>query len=134
VKKKTTKPKFRIRNWSQYNNALANRGSITFWFDDDAIRSWISFSRPGKRGKPRTYGEACILCMLLLKKEGRKKWKKQIGYHRRSLVETAFFRLKTIFSDKLRSRREDRQATEMGVRCGALNRMTELGMPDSYVI
>ena len=65
---------------------------------------------------------------------GLKGWKKRSGYHRRSLVETAFFRLKAIFSDKLRSRRDDTQATEAMIRCAALKRMTGLGMPDSYRI
>jgi Transposase DDE domain len=67
-----------------------------------------------------------------VKRHGAKGWKKRSGYHRRSLVETAFFRLKAIFSDKLRSRRGDTQATEALIRCTALNRMTRLGMPDSY--
>jgi hypothetical protein len=65
---------------------------------------------------------------------GRKEWKKQSTYHRRSLVETAFFRLKTILSDRLRSRRIDTQTTEARMRCVALNRMTQLGMPESYAI
>jgi DDE family transposase len=65
---------------------------------------------------------------------GDKEWKKQVGYHKRSLVETAFFRLKTIFSDKLRGRGEDRQTTEAMIRCAALNRMTSLGMPDSHKV
>lgn len=65
-------------------------------------------------------------------KHGLKAWKRRRGYHKRSLVETAFFRLKAIFSDKLRSRRDDTQATEAMLRCAALNRMTNLGMPDSY--
>ena len=69
-----------------------------------------------------------------VRKHGLKGWKKKIGYHKRSLVETAFFRLKTIFSDKLRSRRDDTQSTEAMVRCLALNRMTELGMPDSHKV
>jgi hypothetical protein len=69
-----------------------------------------------------------------INKHGLKGWKKRIGYHRRSLVETAFLRLKTIFSDKLRSRRDDTQATEAMIRCAALNRMTSLGLPDSYRI
>jgi transposase len=63
-----------------------------------------------------------------------KQWKKQSEYHRRSLVENAFYRLKTIFTEKLRSRTEDRQATEALIRCAVMNRMTGLGMPDSYVI
>lgn len=61
-------------------------------------------------------------------------WKKRSGYHRRSLAETAFFRLKAIFSDRLRSRRDDTQMTEALLRCAALNRMTQLGIPDSYRI
>jgi len=69
-----------------------------------------------------------------VKRHGAKGWKKRSGYHRRSLVETAFFRLKTIFSDRLRSRRDDTQATEVMIRCTALNRMTHLGLPDSYRI
>ena len=309
--KKKNKQLYRIRNWTQYNKALCNRGSITFWFEEDAIRSWLNFSPTGKRGNPRTYGDACILCMLLLKavyhlpqratyglvcsllelmdldlpvphptiltrragnlsvtlprqnkqeslhllvdatglkvygegewkvrihgvgkhrtwrklhlalndqtaevlatvattsnvsdkevlpllleqirepiaqltgdggydyvscyeaiaerralavipprrtgrlnprdermrardknirrirKVGRKKWKKQVKYHRRSLVETGMMRVKTIFGSSLSSRRFDNQATEMRIRCSALNRMTHLGMPDSYAI
>lgn len=67
-----------------------------------------------------------------VKKLGPQKWKKRSGYHRRSLVETAFYRLKKIFSDRLRSKRTDSQDAEMMIRCAALNRMTSLGMADSY--
>ncbi len=67
-------------------------------------------------------------------KLGRKQWKKESTYHQRSLVETAFFRLKTIFSDRLRSRRTETQTTEALARCVAMNRMTSLGMPQSYAI
>lgn len=309
--KKKKKQQYRIRNWSQYNKALINRGSITFWFNEDAIRSWLNHKKSGKRGKPRTYGSACILCMLVLKsvyrlpqratyglicslmqlmgldlpvphptilsrrsssldvalprqkkgeplhvlvdatglkvygegewkvrthgvgkrrtwrklhiamdestgeivalvsttsnvgdkevlpnlleqisepisqltgdggydyadcyeviagrkaravipprrtgrlhpqderlrardrnlrrikKVGRKKWKQQMNYHRRSLVETQMMRMKTIFGSSLSSRRFNNQATEMSIRCAALNRMTQLGMPESYAI
>ena len=69
-----------------------------------------------------------------IKSQGRKQWKQESTYHRRSLVETAFFRLKTIFSDRLRSRRTDTQTTEARTRCLAMNRMTSLGMPESYAI
>ena len=309
--KKKKKQQYRIRNWPQYNKALCHRGSITFWFDEDAIQSWLNHCKSGKRGKPRTFGDACIQSMLVLKsvyhlpqratrglvcsivqlmelnlpvphptilsrraasldvalprqsagkplhvlvdatglkvygegewkvrihgvgkrrtwrklhiamdaergeilaavcttsnvgdkevlpnlleqitdeidqltgdggydyadcyeviaetkaravipprrtgrlhpaderlrardknlrrikKVGRKKWKKESHYHRRSLVETAMMRVKTIFGSNLSSRRFHNQATEMTVRCAALNRMTGLGMPDSYVI
>jgi IS5 family transposase len=309
--KKKKKQQYRIRNWTQYNKALCHRGSITLWFDEEAILSWLNHKKTGKPGKPRTYGSACIQCMLVLKavyrlpqrstyglvcslvelmgldlpvphptilsrrassleaaltrvkkgeplhvlvdatglkvygegewkvrthgvgkrrtwrklhiamdaetgevlatvcttsyvsdKEvlpnllrqitqqikvvgadggydyadcyeeiarhkaraiipprrtgrlhpkderlrardnnlreirrlGRKKWKRESGYHRRSLVETQMMRVKTIFGSNLSCRRFHNQATEMTVRCAALNRMTGLGMPDSYAI
>ncbi|MGR8795717.1 IS5/IS1182 family transposase, partial [Klebsiella variicola subsp. variicola] len=34
------KQKFKITNWCNYNKALINRGSITFWLDDEAIQAW----------------------------------------------------------------------------------------------
>jgi len=66
--------------------------------------------------------------------QGRKKWKEEVGYHRRSLAETAFFRVKTIFGNTLSARQFPAQANELFIRCAALNRMTLLGMPDSYPI
>jgi hypothetical protein len=65
---------------------------------------------------------------------GRDEWKKEAGYHRRSLAETAMMRFKTIFSDKLKAREWRRQVTELRVRCAAMNRMTALGMPHSYAV
>jgi hypothetical protein len=67
-----------------------------------------------------------------IRRAGRKRWKKEAGYHRRSLAETAIFRLKTIFGATLRSRNFAQQATELFLRATALNRMTQLGMPESY--
>lgn len=309
--KKKSKQQYRIRNWSHYNKALVGRGSLTLWFDEDAINAWLNHEKSGERGKPRVYADACVLCMLTLKavyrlpqratqglvrsllrllkldvpvphhtilskraaqlevtlprhaksaalhvvvdatglkvygegewkvrqhgysrrrtwrklhvgmdeatgeflaavcsdkdmadkhvlpdlleqipeqiaqlsgdgaydyttcyealaaratrptipprsnarlhpkdkrlrardrnisaidKVGRKTWKKQSKYHRRSLVETAFMRLKSIFGDKLSARKFEQQATEMFVRCAALNQMTHLGMPHSYAL
>lgn len=67
-----------------------------------------------------------------IEKKGRKEWKKESGYHRRSIAETAMFRYKTIFGDRLTARLPDSQIAESYIRCAALNRMTALGMPDSY--
>ncbi len=69
-----------------------------------------------------------------VRKLGIKGWKQKVGYHKRSLVETAIFRLKALFADKLKSRERKRQETEVMVRYAVLNRMTELGMPDSYAL
>lgn len=310
MKQKKAKPSYCIRNWSEYNNALVQRGSLTVWFDSSAADAWLNAQPSGRRGKSRKYADSAIVCALTIRevfhlplrategllcslihllqldlpapdystlcrraqslqvklaahsnnkiehlvfdasglkvygegewkvrthgsdyrrtwrklhisidadthqiitavitdkgvvdprilprqlrqieasvervyadgafdarncyraiyesgarpiipprkgstlwgddylkdrnknlrgvrKLGLKGWKKRSGYHKRSLVETAFFRLKTIFSDRLRSRRRDTQATEAMIRCAALNRMTSLAMPDSYQV
>lgn len=60
---------------------------------------------------------------------GRAVWKEESGYHRRSLGETAMFRIKTIFGPGVASRGDGQRATEVGVRCRAMNIMTHQGMP-----
>jgi len=64
--------------------------------------------------------------------EARKIWKEEVNYHRRSLIETSFFRLKAIFGNALSARQFDSQANELFIRCATLNCMTQLGMPQSY--
>jgi len=67
-----------------------------------------------------------------IRQVGRGAWKKEVGYHRRSLAETTMFREKMIFGEQVSARSFNGQATQLLVRCAALNRMTHLGMPDSY--
>lgn len=62
---------------------------------------------------------------------GKQAWKKVSGYHRRSLVETHMFRLKTILGGHLQSRNFENQKIEARIRGSILNRMTALGMPKS---
>lgn len=69
-----------------------------------------------------------------IRRVGRKIWKRESGYHRRSLAETMVFRFKMIFGDHLQAREISRQVTEARLKCLALNRMTHLGMPDSYPV
>ncbi|MCK4554535.1 IS5 family transposase [Candidatus Parcubacteria bacterium] len=69
-----------------------------------------------------------------IKKTSRKKWKEKCGYHVRSLSETAMFRFKTIFGDKLNSRELNRQKTEFLISVSILNKMTGFGMPNSYAV
>ena len=69
-----------------------------------------------------------------IRKDGRKEWKKNSGYHVRSLAETTMFRLKTIFGDELSARLLATQTTQAVVRCAALNKITHLGMPQSYKV
>jgi IS5 family transposase len=312
VKHKKTKAKYRLRNWSEYNRALVQRGSLTLWITEDVLQTWHSTEAEPKRGRPRTYTDAAIMTMATLqeiyhlglrqteglmesigellhlevaipdyttlsrrratvevvlprtrstealhvvvdstgvkvfgegewkvrqhgytyrrtwrkvhvgvdeasgeivaavvttnnysdsqllpdllaqvdepirqvsgdggydkrncyeairarqaqatippqhnakiwqhgnskaerlardenlrriRQIGRAAWKQECGYHRRSLAETTMFRLKTIFSDRVTAHGFAGQAAQVLVRCAALNRMTQLGKPDSY--
>jgi hypothetical protein len=69
-----------------------------------------------------------------IRQHGRQQWKDNSGYHIRSLAETCMFRLKTIFGDHLSARLLETQTSQALIRCLALNRMTHLGMPDSYLV
>jgi len=69
-----------------------------------------------------------------IRKVGRKQWKRESDYHRRSLAETTVFRFKTIFGDRLQSRQIDNQFKELMLKSAILNRMTHLGMPDSVKV
>jgi hypothetical protein len=314
VAKKRTKQTYRLRNWSQYNKALVQRGSLTLWVSEDVLSAWHNTARTGKRGKPANYTDTAILCMATLeevyrlplratqgltrsiikllgvelsvpcyttlcrrrraleialprcqksdplhivvdstgikvygegewkvrqhgwsrrrtwrklhlgvdeathelvaavvstnsfkdsqilpdlleqvadqitqvscdgaydsrncyeaigqrearaaippqkrakiwqhgnakaerhirdenlreiRRKGRAAWKRESQYHRRSLAETAVFRVKMIFGERVSARTFDGQAAQLLVRCAALNRMTHLGMPDSYAV
>ncbi len=68
---------------------------------------------------------------VVRKVKGSKIWKEESAYHRRSLAETAMFRIKTLFGNQLKARLFESQAF---VRCVVLNSMTALGMPDSYPV
>lgn len=61
-------------------------------------------------------------------------WKKKVGYHRRSVAETAMFRIKTLLGGHLRLRDYEAQVGEAMAMVKALNRMTLLGMPHSVRI
>ena len=69
-----------------------------------------------------------------IRKQGRKKWKEEAGYHRRSLAETTVFRYKVTFGDRLQSRKIENQFNEMFIKCAILNRMIHLGRPQSYKV
>jgi hypothetical protein len=60
---------------------------------------------------------------------GMEAWKEQVGYHRRSLAETAMFRLKSSFGGNLRSKTEANQTAEVKLRVNLLNHFTNLGLP-----
>ena len=60
---------------------------------------------------------------------GLAEWKRQSGYHRRSKAETAMFRWKMIFGERLSTRLLANQQTEAQIKATCLNQFTKLGMP-----
>jgi hypothetical protein len=80
---------------------------------------------PRLKNPPPTRGAA----VARIAEIGRKAWKEETHYHRRSLAETGVYRYKTIIGPGLKARTLDNQKAEaaIGVRC--LNRFTALGMP-----
>src|SRR3989344_5805988 len=95
---------------------------------------------PQRNARIRIHGNALapplqrVKNLRCIRKIGRKRWKEETGYHRRSIAETTMFRLKTVFTDKVRSVKLANQRVQLLLRCKALNRMTMLGMPDSYIV
>lgn len=64
-------------------------------------------------------------------KIGRKEWKKEVGYHKRSLSETAMHRYKITIGDTLRARKMDNQMTEVRISSHILNVFRGCGMPQA---
>ncbi|MFT7667992.1 MAG: hypothetical protein ACI8X5_000678 [Planctomycetota bacterium] len=67
-------------------------------------------------------------------KVGRRRWKKESGYHRQGTVENTFFRYKSILGDKLHSRGLSAQKAEVAIGCKILNRMLGCGQPNSVAV
>ena len=61
---------------------------------------------------------------------GRMAWQKASEYTKRARAEAAIARWKQVIGDGLRSRTDERRATEVAVAAQALNRMLELGRPN----
>lgn len=68
-------------------------------------------------------------CVRQIRRDGKKAWKESIAYHRRSLAETAMYRLKANFGDRLKNRKLPNQAVEVALRCKLLNSFVAIGMP-----
>jgi hypothetical protein len=64
-----------------------------------------------------------------IEKHGRIGWQRRSGYNRRSLVEAAMYRYKTVIGRRLFARTLSGQQVEATIGFNALNRMTSIGMP-----
>ncbi|NJM39619.1 MAG: IS5 family transposase [Anaerolineae bacterium] len=69
-----------------------------------------------------------------IRKKGRAAWKRESGYHRRSIAETSMSRYKRILGPTISARTFEGQSTEIKIRCKILNTMTQMGRPDSVLM
>lgn len=73
------KQKFRITCYT-HNKVLINRGSLTFWLDDEAIKSWYDTSPPSARGRPQRYSDLAITTVLVIKRVFRRTLRPAQGF------------------------------------------------------
>ena len=66
----------------------------------------------------------------IIAQRGRAAWQKASGYTIRARAEAAIGRFKQVIGDGLRSRTDERRATEVAVAVHVLNRMVEFGRPN----
>ena len=67
-KRTQSRPKtlYRVKNWSEYDKALVQRGSITFWMSDDFEKTWL-YAGEKQRGSQFEYTDQAILVTLTVK-------------------------------------------------------------------
>ena len=82
---KYVKQTHKITNWPAYDQALVNRGSLTFWFTDEAISTWTA-PASGKAGGQRKYSDPAIETALAFRMVFRLPWRQTKGCLR-SLVQ-----------------------------------------------
>jgi len=67
-----------------------------------------------------------------IKEKGRMKWQQDREYGRRNYSELGVQRYQRILGDSMHAREFNRQKQEAIIGCGVINKMTSLGMPQSY--
>ncbi len=82
--RKSAKKKYKVRNWSEYNESLKQRGSIDVWIKDDMLKKWAAKSS-GKPGVQPVYSDLAIQTTLQFGKVFHQKLRQAEG-----LVENIF--------------------------------------------
>lgn len=122
-------------------------GKINEFYGDGAYDKWKVYETLGNRrikaivppqrnAKIKRHGNSSSrplsrdVAIRAIRHRGRRRWKEDIGYHRRSLSETAMYRMKCCFGDHLKNRKIHNQRTETRLRSKILNKFTQLGLPE----
>jgi hypothetical protein len=123
------------------------RGSTDAFYGDGAYDKWKVYEilenrrtkaiiPPQRNAKIAQHGNSSNrplsrdVAIREIRRRGRRHWKEKVGYHRRSLSETAMHRMKCCFGDHLKNRLIPNQRTEARLRSKILNKFTRLGLPE----
>ena len=72
MKTKRSKPsrlgntRYKVENWSEYNEALRRRGDITVWISETLLEDWHP-KKLGQRGRPKLYSDLAIETCLVIR-------------------------------------------------------------------
>ena len=133
---KFTKPKYKVNNWPEYNDALRRRGADTvskavLLKQSDAL----IVVPPPKTAVCSSAGDSQRDDHIReIKAHGRIAWQRKTGYGLRAHAELAMQRYKRIIGSAMKARQLPQQKTEAWVSASALNIMSNLGMPVSVKI
>jgi transposase len=61
------KDQYRIRNWTEYNAGLKQRGSLTLWLEETVLEQWLEPDLSGKAGASILYSDVAIVTMATVK-------------------------------------------------------------------
>ncbi|WP_203416240.1 transposase, partial [Pseudovibrio axinellae] len=64
---KFVKPRFRITNWSEYNESLRGRGDVTVWISDAIAHQWAADRRTTRGGGQAKYSSLAIETCLTVR-------------------------------------------------------------------
>jgi DDE family transposase len=72
--------RYKVRNWSEYNESLKKRGSLSLWVSEDVIQKWQAPRDPHFIGAPQQYSDDAILCMMVLKLVYQLPYRQLVGF------------------------------------------------------
>lgn len=122
-------------------------GELDKFYGDGAYDKWKVYKTLDQRGikaivppqrnaKIKRHGNSSDpqlsrdVAIRAIRRCGRRHWKEDVDYHRRSLSETAMYRMKCCFGDHLKNRLIQNQRAETRLRSKILNKFTHLGLPE----
>lgn len=112
IEKEKKKVPYKLMNWSEYNKALENRGSLTIWISDEVLEGWYADCPPTPGGQYR-YSDLCIESLISLKSVLNLPYRQTVGFAK-SLLSLMNLSLRVPSYSQL-SRREGDLEIEMEV-------------------